>query len=1266
LEVISLKILIRNCCAFIFTVLVIVLFIPVVSAADNASILKTIGHESTNTVSPGSQRSVTLYVPYNYAKDTVDLQNGLEITSDENAYKNVVAVPQDIAEVDGIAVTLTVTYNEIEDADSDEKSQTEYQVYVKRTAAKDPEFSGKISKTSKYPGTVTFSKNDFTAKYSQNDGNDLASISIAGSNLTAGTLMLAGSNYSFGDFISIDSINNLTFAAKNNGSVSYIVSAYSGNSSDTLVGTAVLTITVSAYSVPTIEKEITDTLSAGDTLSFSLSTFTNCCDLNDGTLESIEITPKNTAYGTWYTNGSKFTAATAFSPSGISNLSFTGSKEGDATFSWRVSNQAGYSAYGNGTITVSLPQISLNSYSASSEINKGDTLTLSPSNFNYTPSTVNLVFVKIITVPNSTDGYLYLSTNLAKDGTAGYNAINANKALSANSVIPYSYLKYLKVATKSSSANTSASFTWTATTGITVKTAVWADSATYTIRFVNAGKVEYSTASGIPVMLDDKDFSKEFNDETDEELSYVIFTLPAKTSGTLYYNYDTSKKTGTAVAAKTKYYTSGSPRISDVVFVPVYGYKSDTKITYEAYADESTHATGTLEINIFENAGGTVGYLADKNCAVRFDAGDFADAFKDATGKALKFVKFSLPSSSYGTLYYNYISSSDYDSTVSSSNKYYVYSSPYLSYVAFVPDEDYKGTVTITYTAYSSNGTSYRGKVIIHVLDSAGGIVAYSISKNTPLTLSGDDFADAFISATGSVLSHITFTLPDKTAGELIYQYSSEKGKGTKVAAKTSYYHDSSPDISDITFVPAKDYTGSIAASYTAYTPNGKGYSGKLKITVGETEIQAISYDTEEDTPVTFRSIDFASRFLSSTGNTLSYVTFSLPADSYGELYYSYISDSNHGLAVTENTNYYMNATPYLSNIVFVPNAGYHGSFTINYEGFDASGTGCEGRIKMTVGDTEVGTVNYVTDLNTEVTFDASDFNTPFKSDNGENFSYIKFSLPSSSMGRLYYNYTSSANSTKVNAATKYYRNSSPNVSKVSFVPNDDYAGTVSIDYIAYDSNGEDYPGSILITVKDDTKPDTGTDQPDINKHFSDVGENYFWASEAIGRLYNAGVVTGTGDDNFSPHKSITRGDFILMVCRAFKFNAATSSNFADVRSGSYYYPAIATAKSLGIVQGSKNSFYPDTPISRQDAMVILSRALSAVGNGLAAGNRNDLSAFSDKDNVSDYAVGAVSALVKAGIVTGTNGALYPDSNITRAEMSVILDRLLTKYNFIN
>lgn len=140
----------------------------------------------------------------------------------------------------------------------------------------------------------------------------------------------------------------------------------------------------------------------------------------------------------------------------------------------------------------------------------------------------------------------------------------------------------------------------------------------------------------------------------------------------------------------------------------------------------------------------------------------------------------------------------------------------------------------------------------------------------------------------------------------------------------------------------------------------------------------------------------------------------------------------------------------------------------------------------------------------------------------------------------------------------------------------------------------------------------------------------------------------------------MTRGNFILMVYKAFDLSASGSDNFSDVHSGSYYYDAISAAKKIGIAQGSGNKFHPNSAISRQDAMLIIYRMLEILGKSPKAGTMSDLAAYSDADEVSSYAVEAVAALVKAGMITGSNGTLNPNGMTSRAEMAVMLYRAMT------
>ncbi|MBR5479761.1 MAG: S-layer homology domain-containing protein, partial [Clostridia bacterium] len=52
---------------------------------------------------------------------------------------------------------------------------------------------------------------------------------------------------------------------------------------------------------------------------------------------------------------------------------------------------------------------------------------------------------------------------------------------------------------------------------------------------------------------------------------------------------------------------------------------------------------------------------------------------------------------------------------------------------------------------------------------------------------------------------------------------------------------------------------------------------------------------------------------------------------------------------------------------------------------------------------------------------------------------------------------------------------------------------------------------------------------------------------------------------------------------------------------------------------------------------------------------------FSDANAVASYAKEAVEALTGAGIIAGSNGKINPKANTTRAEVAVVLDRIINK-----
>ena len=142
----------------------------------------------------------------------------------------------------------------------------------------------------------------------------------------------------------------------------------------------------------------------------------------------------------------------------------------------------------------------------------------------------------------------------------------------------------------------------------------------------------------------------------------------------------------------------------------------------------------------------------------------------------------------------------------------------------------------------------------------------------------------------------------------------------------------------------------------------------------------------------------------------------------------------------------------------------------------------------------------------------------------------------------------------------------------------------------------------------------------------------------------------------------VSRGSFIYMLDQAWELPSANSPGFYDVPQGSYYAQSISKAYALGITSGYPDgSFHPDDPISRQDDMVMLYRAMQVDGWSMSTTNTNILNSFKDGAQVSSYAQDAMAVMLSYGILSGnTDNTLDPHGNMTRAQIAVILARVLT------
>lgn len=174
------------------------------------------------------------------------------------------------------------------------------------------------------------------------------------------------------------------------------------------------------------------------------------------------------------------------------------------------------------------------------------------------------------------------------------------------------------------------------------------------------------------------------------------------------------------------------------------------------------------------------------------------------------------------------------------------------------------------------------------------------------------------------------------------------------------------------------------------------------------------------------------------------------------------------------------------------------------------------------------------------------------------------------------------------------------------------------------------------------------------------------WAQEAILSLAQKGIIKGTSATTFSPNDRITRADFMVLLVRMLKPSGEATDGFADVTPDKYYYKEVTIAKQLGIAQGSgDNRFEPEANISRQDMMVLTSRALIYLQKiDSETINQTIFDEFVDKNQISDYAIESVGRMVSEGFIAGDEShKLNPLANTTRAETAVFLYRIYNKLN---
>ena len=169
------------------------------------------------------------------------------------------------------------------------------------------------------------------------------------------------------------------------------------------------------------------------------------------------------------------------------------------------------------------------------------------------------------------------------------------------------------------------------------------------------------------------------------------------------------------------------------------------------------------------------------------------------------------------------------------------------------------------------------------------------------------------------------------------------------------------------------------------------------------------------------------------------------------------------------------------------------------------------------------------------------------------------------------------------------------------------------------------------------------------------------WYAEAVSAAVDNGLLYGKSATVIDPNGDMTRAEMAAIINRSFGcYKTADISQYKDVSKSKWYYKDVALAVQMGTYNGrSSSSMAPDAPITREEAMTVVARALELDYDSYS---KTDLSKFSDRNKISNWALPYVRAMIGADYIHGRTKGLEPLDNITRAEFAQIFHNIIGTY----
>jgi len=169
-------------------------------------------------------------------------------------------------------------------------------------------------------------------------------------------------------------------------------------------------------------------------------------------------------------------------------------------------------------------------------------------------------------------------------------------------------------------------------------------------------------------------------------------------------------------------------------------------------------------------------------------------------------------------------------------------------------------------------------------------------------------------------------------------------------------------------------------------------------------------------------------------------------------------------------------------------------------------------------------------------------------------------------------------------------------------------------------------------------------------------------AEADIQEWLDKGLITGYPDQTFRPDNVISRGEFVALVNRVFKYSDKSTISFKDLKQTNWVYIDVQKAIAQGYINGFEdNTFRPNKQITRQETAVILSKILKF-------NDKDVLNLIPPKDSnlIPSWSKTAIHNILDKGIMSNySDGTFQPQRQMTRAESVVAIKKALTSSTVI-